>query len=273
MFQQTPVDSKVYNRSYFEGTEGALSFFENKTAPKFSRAIRNCSLKPESRVLDIGCGRGDLAIALAKHQVNVVGLDFSKDALDIAQNAVSSLFKDLRERIILINSDATQLGFPEKVFDFVFLMDIVEHLHPEQLLRCFLECHRILKDDGKLVIHTSPNRWYNDFGYPWWEQPINKILNGIFKKNLLTRPIRNETDLKVHVNEQTILSLKKILKNTNFHSKVWLGYEYILPAKKSTKFEQVLEIGRQFICHGFPFSMVPPLKFLFCNDIWAICKK
>ena len=142
----------------------------------------------------------------------------------------------------------------------MFLLDIAEHLYPEQLLRCFLECHRILKDEGALIIHTSPNRWYNDFGYPLWEQPINKILNRIFKQNLLTRPIRNETDLKVHVNEQTIPSLKKVLKEAGFHSKVWLGYEYVFPLKKSSKFEQVLEIGRQVVCHGFPFSMIPPFR-------------
>ena len=273
MPQKKPVDSKVYDKSYFEQTDGALFFFENKTAPKFNSAIKKCNLSPGDRALDIGCGRGDLVIALAKHQANAVGLDYSEEALSIAHETVSDLSEELQNRIFLINSDATKLAFPKRSFDFVFLMDIAEHLSSEQLLRCFQESHRILKENGKLIVHTSPNRWYNDFGYPFWEQPINKVLNLIFKQELLTRPIRNEIDLKVHINEQTILSLKKSLEISGFHPKVWLGHEYIFPVKKSSIIEQVLEIGRQVICHGFPFSMVPPLNFLFCNNIWAICKK
>ena len=212
-------------------------------------------------------------MALAERGTNVVGLDYSEDALAMACKAMENLTQEEQERIFLVNSDATRLGFPDQTFDCIFLMDIVEHLYPDQLLSCFQECHRILKGDGKLLVHTSPNRWYNDFGYPWWEQPVNKILNRLFKQNLLTRPIRNETDLKVHVNEQTILSLRKLLKKLDFRFKIWLGHEYIFPFKKNSTFAQVLEIVRQMVCHGFPFSMVPPLNFLFCNDIWAICKK
>lgn len=112
------------------------------------------------------------------------------------------------------------------------MTDPVEHLHPDELQKCLEECKRVFKPDGKLIAHTAPNLWHNDFGYPFWEQPVDKILNSLFKRNLLTRPVRTETDLKTHINEQTLFSLKKRLRNTGFQTKIWLGPEYIVPAKK-----------------------------------------
>ena len=153
------------------------------------------------------------------------------------------------------------------------MTDLVEHLYPKELKKCLEECSRILKTDGKLIIHTAPNRWYGDFGYPYWEQPLNKFINRLFRQNLLTRPIRTEIDIKVHVNEQTLYSLKKCFKQTGFNSKVWMGSEYVVPAKKTSLGMQLLEISRQIVCHAYPLSLFHPFNLIFCNDIWAIAKK
>ena len=146
-------------------------------------------------------------------------------------------------------------------------------LSHSDLLQCLKECKRTLKEDGELIIHTSPNRWYNDFGYPFWEQPINKILNLVFRQNLLAREIRNETDLKVHINEQTILSIKNYLKKAGFQPKIWLGNEYTKPIAKNSFKQRILEFVRQTVCHLYPFSLIFPLNLLFSNNIWAVAKK
>lgn len=273
MPEKRAVDSKVYDRTYYQETDGAHYFFNKQVAPKFFKALDRIGLKTNQKVLDIGCGRGDLLIALAGQKAHAIGVDYSNDALSIAQEAIADFPDEIRNRIQLINSDATGLGFPDRIFDAVFLMDIVEHLYPDQLQTCFKECRRVLKDEGRLVVHTSPNRWYNDFGYPLWERPLNRVLNSVFRQNFLTRPIRTEMDIKVHVNEQTVLSLNRALKQAGFSPKVWLGKEYVLPVKKDNTLMQFLEFCRQVVCHGFPFSLVPPLNFLFSNDIWAIGKK
>ena len=99
------------------------------------------------------------------------------------------------------------------------------------------------------------------------------MLNRLFKQNLLTREIRSETDLKVHVNEQTIISLKDYLRKAGFQPRIWLGNEYIKPVKKNSLKEKILELARQVVCHLFPFSLIFPLKFIFSNNIWAIAEK
>ncbi len=265
------VDSNIYDEKYFLETDGAGYFFNNKVAPKFLQAVCLSGADSDDFVLDLGCGRGDLLVALAQTNARVIGLDYSTEALKITQKTVSGL--DGGKNIKVVNADASKLGFADQTFDFVFMMDIVEHLYPEQLQSCFAECYRVLKDDGSLIIHTSPNKWYNDYGYPCWEQRINKFLNKLFKQNLLTRPIRTEMDIKVHINEQTTTSLKKALSDARFKSKVWLGNEYVTPAKKGAPLMRVLEICRQVLCHAFPLSLFPPLNYLFSNNIWAIAKR
>jgi ubiquinone/menaquinone biosynthesis C-methylase UbiE len=273
MSETQGVDSKLYDKEYFESTHGAHYFAEGKTAPKFIYAANISGLSNGDSALDIGCGRGDLMIALAQHGANVTGIDYSKDALGIAQKAIDKQPANLKHKLKVTHSNATALNFSDKIFDYVFMTDIVEHLYPPELQKCFEECHRVLKPEGKLIVHTAPNKWYNDFGYPLWEQPINKIINRLFRQNLLTRPIRTELDHNVHVNEQTILSLKKYLIKTGFNSKIWLGAEYVVPGEKNSTGMQLLEIFRQIVCHAYPLSLFPPFSYLFCNDIWAIAQK
>lgn len=267
------VDSGLYDKEYYKAADGAAYFAANETAPKFNYAIKTSGITEGEKALDIGCGRGDLMMALARIGADVTGVDYSKDALEIAEKAFANQAPDLKNKLKVLHSNATDLNFSDQSFDYIFMTDLVEHLYPEELRKCFEECMRVLKPEGKLIVHTAPNRWYNDFGYPLWEQPVNKILNTLFRQNLLIRPIRTETDLNVHINEQTILSLKKYLRHTGFQTKIWLGSEYIAPVKKDSAGMQLLEIIRQVVCHAYPLSLLPPLNLIFCNDIWAIAKK
>lgn len=269
---KTP-DSKLYSKEYFLSTEGIDYFKKGLISPKFQQAVDLAKLKPGMIILDVGCGRGDINLACARKRVFSCGIDYAQDAVIIANKARQSLANDLSCFFSIQRAGAEALPFKANTFDKFFFMDVAEHLAPDDLHSCFTECLRTLKTGGELIVHTSPNRWYNDFGYPLWEQPINKILNLLFKQNLLTREIRNETDLKVHINEQTIVSLKDYLKMAGFQPKVWLGGEYIKPIEKNYRNEKILEVARQTVCHLFPFSLIFPLNLLFSNNIWAVAKK
>ena len=74
-------------------------FAKEKTAPKFIYAINISGLTDGDSVLDIGCGRGDLMIALAHKGANVTGIDYSKDALEIAKKAIDKQPTELKEKI------------------------------------------------------------------------------------------------------------------------------------------------------------------------------
>lgn len=74
-----------------------------------------------SKILDIGCGRGELTYDLAKKAKQVIAIDISRNKINEAKKKFN------RDNIKYINDDATKYNFKEK-FDFVVLSNILEHI-------------------------------------------------------------------------------------------------------------------------------------------------
>jgi len=61
---------------------------------------------PEAPVLEVGCGTGDLAIALAERGLPVLGVDFVEAAVATAEGRVAALAPDVRRRLAFRVADA-----------------------------------------------------------------------------------------------------------------------------------------------------------------------
>ncbi len=83
--------------------------FTKGTAQEVRFVIEQLGLRPGDRVLDVGCGPGRHALALAASGIKVVGLDISQRFVDLGnQSAVSSA---LDATVQFIKGDARNLGF------------------------------------------------------------------------------------------------------------------------------------------------------------------
>ena len=80
------------------------------------RLVHVAGPQPGQCALDVWCGTGDLAFALARHGATVTGLDFTEPMLEIAR-ARNSKFKIQNSNFI--QGDAQQLPFPDGSFDIV----------------------------------------------------------------------------------------------------------------------------------------------------------
>ncbi len=98
------------------------------------------------RVLDVGCGEGIIMGLLANKCPDVIGCDYSIDALKLAAKEYPAL------RFLYSNS--THLRFEESSFTKVILSEVAEHLLPVQLDRTLSEIHRVLKPGGMLILST-----------------------------------------------------------------------------------------------------------------------
>jgi demethylmenaquinone methyltransferase/2-methoxy-6-polyprenyl-1,4-benzoquinol methylase len=83
------------------------------------RVVELAAVRPGQRALDICCGTGDLALALARSGAEVVGLDFSQAMLEIAENRRLKSTPSSIPNPKFIQGDAQQLPFPENSFDAV----------------------------------------------------------------------------------------------------------------------------------------------------------
>jgi SAM-dependent methyltransferase len=101
----------------------------------------------KSRVLEVGCGRGDTLGALTALGHDCSGVEPSIHMRDICPANVA----DVRF------GTADCLDFPDDYFDAVFCQEVLEHLHPEDVPCFFVEAHRVLRRGGVLSVET-PNR-------------------------------------------------------------------------------------------------------------------
>jgi ubiquinone/menaquinone biosynthesis C-methylase UbiE len=102
--------------------------------------------KPGALALDLSCGTGNYALALAQQGLRVVGVDFSEPMLRVA--GVKAARAEIA--LYLVQADGHALPFRDRAFDLVTLILGLEFaVDPGKILQ---EAHRILKPDTDLVV-------------------------------------------------------------------------------------------------------------------------
>ncbi len=103
-------------------------------------------------VLDIGCGTGTLAVEAAKKGARVVGIDISDQMLSVAREKVDR--EGLQDRIELKNIGVLEMDeeLEDNSFDCVVSTLAFSELSRDERLFTLRQCHRVLRDDGCLVI-------------------------------------------------------------------------------------------------------------------------
>ena len=95
------------------------------------------------KILDIGCGAGQITDYLTQKGFNVVGIDFSESLLNIArQNFPYSKF---------ILADICEYN-PEEQVDGIIAKDVLFHLPDENLIQVLHKFKMLLKPNGNLCI-------------------------------------------------------------------------------------------------------------------------
>ena len=104
------------------------------------RLVRLAAPAPGHRALDVACGTGDIALALAARGAAVTGLDFTYDMLALAAAKPST------SRLTLVQGDMMALPFPYASFDIVTAGYGLRNV-PE-LMPALRELRRVLRPGG-----------------------------------------------------------------------------------------------------------------------------
>ena len=97
--QQPSLGPELYNKDYYLKSLPGLEYIQKDIVdPAILETIKFGAILPEDRVLDFGCGRGNLAVELAKRGSYAVGVDFSKDAIEYTQSYLKRFPEEIQNR-------------------------------------------------------------------------------------------------------------------------------------------------------------------------------
>ncbi|MEJ7750476.1 MAG: class I SAM-dependent methyltransferase [Thermoleophilaceae bacterium] len=147
------LPTALYDRSI------AITMREGAWRPRLVRDVLNGDPR---EVLDLGCGTGTLAIAMARAagRARITGIDGDAEILDIARA------KEGSEGIDFVGGLADALPFDDGSFDRVVCSLLLHHLDPAVKRAALAEARRVLRSGGRL--HVA------DFGRS--HDPLMRIL-------------------------------------------------------------------------------------------------
>lgn len=217
---------KAYTQDYYMNDCGGYDDFKNSNGTKIEQRLQDVYnlINPAQtdKILDIGCGRGELSYALASSGADVTGLDYSADAIEIAKKT----FDGKRNNLKYIQADIFQMK-ELNVYDKIVMADVVEHIEQNVLEKIFEKIACSLSADGILVIHTAPNKDYYDYYYPKMRCAASEL--GCY----LPQNPRSYYEQLMHINEQSPERLRNALQKYFKHVLVWTGSVMEINANKS----------------------------------------
>jgi len=159
----TPTD--VVKREYSKARI-VRSLLEKSIWPSEEILITRYFNKGES-ILDIACGAGRIAVALALKGFEVTGIDFSKEMLDGARMRA----EQNKANVTFLSMDANEMKFPDQSFhNVVFLYNAYELIWKESnRVKLLKEIYRIIKPGGHFILTSRSSfafykRW---LAWPW----------------------------------------------------------------------------------------------------------
>ena len=265
MTDRPSLPPTLYTEEYFRTACEGFDEFNETQGERLSRrlaaAFAVAEVSPGMKVLDVGCGRGEIVRHCARLGADAFGIDYAPVAVNMSQSAVSSETK-APGKMGVAQADAKVLPFPSNYFDRVLMFDVVEHLYPWELHQAMVDVRRTLKPGGMFVIHTAPNVWYDKYAYPFVR--LFRNLNGEGAKYPANPRLLNvAVNADVHVNEQSGLSLWEACRAAGFRvKKVWLDS----PPQNRIE-NKALAAARTVLFQW------PPFRWFFEREVFAVAVK
>lgn len=263
--QPKPVSPDLYTEEYFltacEGYEDFIASDGENLSRRLKAAFELAAVEPGMKVLDVACGRGEIVLHCARLGADAYGFDYAGAAIKLARALLTRAGEGVPGAMGLVQAEAKRYPFPARSFDRVLMFDIVEHLHPWELHAALVEVHRVLKDDGRLIIHTAPNIWYDRYAYPV-VRLFRRLTGDGAAYPADPRRFLVEHNQDVHVNEQSLFSLRRALKQAGFAGRVWLD-----SPPQDRRENPLLAALRYALFRWVPF------RWFFEREVFAVARK
>ena len=149
------IKAKKWDYDYWDGSRdinyGGYKY-DGRWEPIAKKMISHYKLKNDSKILDVGCGKGFILYELKKLLPNseVKGLDISSYAI---KNAKDEIKKDL------ILGNANSLPFEKNYFDLVISLNTLHNLHCYDMKKAMSEIERVGKSNKYICVESYRNEF------------------------------------------------------------------------------------------------------------------
>ena len=165
--------SKKYGKEYWDGNRkygyGGYKYIPGYYTYLAKKLIKDYSLNKESKILDIGCGKGFLIFELSKllKSKNIYGCDISKYAIKNSKKEV--------KKNIFYHDARKKFKFKTSEFDFVFSNTTLHNFKLPDLFNSLKEIERIAKK--KYICVESYRNNQEQFGVQCWALTAETIMD------------------------------------------------------------------------------------------------
>jgi cyclopropane-fatty-acyl-phospholipid synthase len=155
-----------YSCAYFTSDDDTL---EQAQQNKLRLIASKLDLKPGQKVLDIGCGWGDMALYLGRmaEGVQVVGVTLSKEQCKLANEKAKAL--GVADRVRFELRDYRELT---ERFDRIVSVGMFEHVGVAHYGEFFAKVNELLTDDGVMLLHSIGHMSPPGTASPWMRKYI-----------------------------------------------------------------------------------------------------
>ena len=178
--------------------EERLAISDEIYGPSTRAFLMSSGLRPGMRILDVGCGPGNISCWLAEQvglEGSVVGVDISDESLSVA--AIKASEKNITN-IQFIQSTVDNLDEIEGSFDMVFCRFLLIHLTDPK--RALLSMASKLKENGILCCEEPTTYTHSCY-------PTNRFFD---KANLLTQQLGNKKGVDYNFGEKIFSLFQEI---------------------------------------------------------------
>ena len=164
------IGNELYSRMLDSEMAYSCGYWKNATTldqaqvDKFDLICRKLKLKPGMTLLDIGSGWG----GLLRHAARNYGAICT--GISPADNQIS----EARARSVGLNIQYDQLDYREMIgtFDRVVSVGMMEHVGPKNLRSFFVQCDKLLNNDGIMLHHTISSTYSKNSTDPFFDRYI-----------------------------------------------------------------------------------------------------
>jgi cyclopropane-fatty-acyl-phospholipid synthase len=158
-----------YTCGYFKDTESLNEAQENK----LDLICKKLHIKPDDKVLDIGCGWGGFAkFAAERYGCQVTGITISNRQLEYAEEYCKGL------PVQIVKKDYRDLN---QTFDKILICGMIEHVGYKNYKTIIKVVHKCLSRSGLFLLHTIGRNTSTKSSDPWISKYIfpNSMLPSI----------------------------------------------------------------------------------------------